>query len=212
MSTGGEKGKRRIIVGITGASGSIYGVRILEELHKIPEIECHLVMSGPARRTIEHETDWKVGELAKLADVVHDEYDIGASISSGSFRTEGMIIAPCSIKTLAGIANSYNDNLMTRAADVVLKERRRLVLMIREAPFHIGHLRMMTHVTEMGAIIWPPIPSFYSRPRSLQQVVDHSCGRALDMFGIEHQLVKRWKGMEGDSVITQDEGPVGDIR
>lgn len=205
MASKNEGEKQRIIIGMTGASGSVYGLRLLEALHKNDSIETHLVMSSAARQTVEHETDWKVDEVARLADVLHSEHEMGASISSGSFRTSGMIVAPCSIKTLSGIANSYNDNLLTRAADVVLKERRRLVLMLRESPFHHGHLQLMTRVTEMGAVISPPIPSFYSRPRTLDQIIDHACGRALDFFHIEHDLVKRWKGMEGDSVITDED-------
>ena len=183
----------RLIVGISGASGIVYGVRLLEALKASP-VETHLVMSKSAEITLAYEMSRKVSEIHALADVVHPIQDIGASISSGSFRTAGMIIAPCSIRTLSQITTGTTDNLLSRAADVVLKERRRLVLMVRETPLHQGHLRSMMQVTEMGAIVMPPVPAFYSRPKSLDDMVGHSVGRALDLFdlGVEFDLVTRW--------------------
>jgi 4-hydroxy-3-polyprenylbenzoate decarboxylase len=182
---------QRLIVGITGASGAIYGLRALQALREI-EIETHLVVSRSGQITAAHELEMGVSELAKLADVVYRIDDIGAAISSGSFRTMGMIIAPCSVRTLAEIASGVTSSLLTRAADVILKERRKLVLMVRETPFHLGHLRAMTQVTEMGAIVMPPLPAFYAKPRTLNDIVDHSVGRALDLLGIENRLVRRW--------------------
>lgn len=184
---------RRLIVGITGASGAIYGIRALEALKNVPDIETHLVMSSSARRTIADETDWKWSTVEALADVVHPHADIGASISSGSYITAGMIVAPCSIKTLSEIANSHNDNLVTRAADVCLKERRPLVLIVREAPLHLGHLELMTRAARYGAVVLPPMPAFYNRPKTIDDIVNHTVGKALDQFGIEHSLMKRWK-------------------
>jgi 4-hydroxy-3-polyprenylbenzoate decarboxylase len=183
--------KKRLIVGISGASGVIYGVKALEAL-KRTAIETHLVMSKSAEVTLAYETSMKVAEVHALADVVHPIADIGASISSGSFRTEGMLIAPCSIRSLSEIAHGVTSTLLTRAADVVLKERRRLVLMLRETPLHLGHLRTMTAVTEMGAIVMPPVPAFYAKPESIDDVVTHSVGRALDLFGIDLGLFARW--------------------
>lgn len=182
----------RLIVGITGASGIVYGVRLLQALRQCA-IETHLVMSRSARLTLAHELPLKVSEIEALASVNHRQEDIGASIASGSFRTAGMIVAPCSIRTLAEIATGVTSTLLTRAADVVLKERRRLVLMVRETPLHLGHLRSMTAVTEMGAIVMPPVPAFYSQPRSIDDIVDHSVGRALDLCGIDNDLVRRWR-------------------
>lgn len=184
---------RRLIIGISGASGAIYGIRALEALSNVPDVETHLVMSPSARRTIVDETDWKPSAVEALADVVHPHGDIGASISSGSYLTAGMIVAPCSIKTLSEIANSHNDNLLTRAADVCLKERRPLVLIVREAPLHLGHLELMTRVARYGAVIMPPMPAFYNRPKTLDDIVNHTVGKALDQFGIRHALMKRWK-------------------
>jgi len=181
----------RLIVGISGASGVIYGVRALELL-KGRGIETHLVMSRSAEVTLAYETSLKVAEVQKLADVVHPIGDIGASISSGSFKTLGMLIAPCSIRTLSEIASGVTSTLLTRAADVVLKERRRLVLMVRETPLHLGHLRSMAAATEIGAIVAPPIPAFYFGPESVDDIVDQSVGRSLDLFGIELGVVKRW--------------------
>jgi 4-hydroxy-3-polyprenylbenzoate decarboxylase len=182
---------QRLIVGITGASGAIYGLKALKALREI-EVETHLVISRSGQITVAHELEMSASELAKLADVVYRVDDIGAAISSGSFRTMGMIIAPCSVRTLAEIASGVTSSLLTRAADVILKERRKLLLMVRETPFHLGHLRAMTQVTEMGAIVMPPLPAFYAKPKTLEDIVDHSVGRALDLLGIENHLVRRW--------------------
>ncbi len=184
---------KRLIIGISGASGAIYGIRALEALSNVPDVETHLVMSPSARRTIADETDWKASAVEALADVVHPHADIGAAISSGSYLTAGMIVAPCSIKTLSEIANSHNDNLLTRAADVCLKERRPLVLVVREAPLHLGHLELMTRAARYGAVMMPPMPAFYNRPKTLDDIVNHTVGKALDQFGICHSLMKRWK-------------------
>ena len=185
---------RRLIVGMTGASGAIYGVRLLRLL-KSTDVETHLVVSRSAKLTLPQELDLKVAEVAELADVVHQADNIGATISSGSFRTLGMIIAPCSMRSLSEIASGVTSSLVTRAADVVLKERRRLVLMVRETPLHLGHLRSMVAATESGAIIYPPVPAFYARPHDLEQMVDHSVGRVLDLFNIETDAVRRWEGV-----------------
>ncbi|WP_417626311.1 UbiX family flavin prenyltransferase [Pararhodobacter aggregans] len=182
----------RLIVGISGASGVRYGVRLLEILQDTP-IETHLVMTPAAEITLAHETDLKVARVHDLADRVHAAKDIAAGISSGSFRTLGMVVAPCSVRSMSEIATGVTSGLLTRAADVVLKERRKLVLMVRETPLHLGHLRTMTQLAEMGAIIAPPVPAFYNRPGSLDDIVDHSLGRVLDLFGIETDLVRRWK-------------------
>ncbi|MCK2088806.1 UbiX family flavin prenyltransferase [Thauera aromatica] len=184
---------KRIIIGISGASGVIYGIRALQALKAMAGIETHLIFSPSAKRTVVEETEWTVAQVEALADVLHPHGDIGASIASGSFRTAGMLVAPCSIKTLSGIVHSYNDNLLTRAADVCLKERRPLVLMVRETPLHLGHLEMMARAARYGAVILPPVPAFYSKPQSLGDIVDHSVGKALDLFDIEHPLMKRWK-------------------
>lgn len=187
---------KRLIVGISGASGAIYGVRLLQVLRDVAEVETHLVMSQAARQTLSLETDYSLRDAQSLANVVHDARDIAASISSGSFKTAGMVILPCSIKTLSGIVHSYTDSLLTRAADVVLKERRPLVLCVRETPLHLGHLRLMTQAAELGAVIMPPVPAFYHRPQSLQEVVDQTVNRVLDQFDIElpHDLFTRWQG------------------
>ncbi|PLS16025.1 3-octaprenyl-4-hydroxybenzoate carboxy-lyase [Bacillus sp. M6-12] len=185
---------KKIVVGISGASGAIYGIRCLETLNKLG-IESHVVFSSSAERTIEYETDYSVEKVISLCSFVYDIKDIGASISSGSFQVDGMIIAPCSIKTLSSIANSFNDNLLTRAADVTLKEKRKLVLMLRETPLHLGHLRLMQSVTENGGIILPPVPSFYHKPKSIDDIINQSVGKALDQFGIDAQLFERWKGL-----------------
>lgn len=188
---------QRLIVGISGASGIVYGARVLEAL-KGAGVETHLVMSKSAEVTLAYEMPGtKAADIQALADVVHPFGDIGASISSGSFRTQGMIVAPCSIRSMSEIAHGTTGNLLTRAADVVLKERRRLVLMLRETPLHLGHLKTMTAVTEMGAIVFPPVPAFYQKPETIDDVVDQSVGRALDLFGFEVGLVKRW-GEAGD--------------
>jgi 4-hydroxy-3-polyprenylbenzoate decarboxylase len=182
---------KRIVVGITGASGAVYGLTALKAL-RAAGVETHLVVSRSAQITMAHETEVRPSDLASLADVVYRVDDIGAAISSGSFRTEGMIIAPCSVRSLSEIATGVTSSLLTRAADVVLKERRKLILLVRETPFHLGHLRSMTQVTEMGAIVMPPVPAFYTRPATLQDVVDHSVGRALDQLGLDTNLVSRW--------------------
>lgn len=185
--------KRRLIVGISGASGAIFGVRALQVLQAVPGIETHLIFSPAARRTLVEETDWTVAEVEAMAAVVHNHRDIGASVASGSFQTAGMLVAPCSIKTLSGIANCFADNLLTRAADVCLKERRPLVLMVREMPLHLGHLELMEKAARYGAVIAPPVPAFYNRPQTLDDIIDHAVGKVLDLFGIEHALLKRWK-------------------
>jgi 4-hydroxy-3-polyprenylbenzoate decarboxylase len=182
----------RLIVAITGASGAIYGIRALEALRLVRDVETHLIISAGARTTILHETGWSLDAVKAIADVVHSTGNLGASISSGSYMSQGMLIAPCSIKTLSSIANSYGDNLISRAADVTLKESRRLVLLVRETPIHLSHLRLMTQAAECGAVIMPPVPAFYQLPETLDDVVNQTVGRALDQFGIEHQLVRRW--------------------
>lgn len=188
--------KPRLIVAITGASGAVYGVRLLQALRASGAAESHLVVSSSGLMTAQQELDMGRADLEGLADVVHNVRDIGASIASGSFRSAGMVVAPCSMKTLAGIANGLADNLVTRAADVVLKERRRLVLVARETPLNLAHLRNMTSVTEMGGIVFPPVPAFYTRPDSLDDLVGHTVGRLLDLFDLPHEgLVKRWDGM-----------------
>ncbi len=181
----------RIVVGISGASGVIYGVRLLEALRPLP-VETHLILSRAAELTLAAETDLKAADVKALADVVHAPGDVGAAVASGSFRTLGMIVAPCSMRTLAEIASGVTSSLLTRAADVVLKERRRLVLMVRESPLHAGHLRNMLTVSELGAIIAPPMPALYSRPQNVADIIDHSVGRALDLFGLDAGLVRRW--------------------
>ncbi len=180
-----------LIVGISGSSGTIYGIRLLETLKKTP-ITSHLIMSKPAEMTLAYETELKAADLRAMADKAYPIADVGAGPASGSFRTLGMVIAPCSMKTLAEIATGLSTNLLTRAADVTLKERRRLVLMVRETPFNQAHLKNMLAVTEMGGIIAPPLPAFYARPKSLDDMVDHSVGRVLDLFGIDNDLASRW--------------------
>lgn len=190
---GGEK-PRRVVVAITGASGSIYGVRALQLLRELGDIESHLLLTSPGRTTLAVETDWSAAEVEALADVVHPVRDMAATVSSGSFSTMGMLVAPCSIKTLSAIANSFSADLVARVADVTLKERRPLVLMVREAPFHLGHLRLMTQVAEMGGVIYPPVPALYNRPETIADLVDHSVGRALEHLGLDIPGVKRWDG------------------
>ena len=185
-------GPRRIVVGISGASGVIYGIRILKLLREAA-VEAHLVMSRSAQVTLAYETNLKVADVSALAHATYNQADIGAAISSGSFRTMGMVVAPCSMRTLGEIATSVSSTLLTRAADVVLKERRRLVLMVRETPLHLGHLRAMAAVTEMGAVVYPPVPAFYAKPRTLEEMVDQSVGRALDLFDIDVPGVSRWR-------------------
>jgi flavin prenyltransferase len=193
---------RRLIVGISGASGIIYGIRTLEVLQQLG-YETHLVMTKSAQITMAHETSMKVAVLGRIASVVHRIDDIGASISSGSFKTMGMIVAPCSIRTLSEIATGTTSSLLTRAADVVLKERRRLVLLARETPLHLGHLRSMTQLTEMGAIVMPPVPAFYAQPQTIDDIVNHTVGRALDLFDIDSKLVKRWGEPDAEGNRTQ---------
>lgn len=183
----------RIIVGISGASGIVYGMRALQLLRDCG-VQTHLVMSKSAKLTLHYELDMSVADLESLADVVHPIGNIGASIASGSFQTAGMLIAPCSVRTMSEIATGVTSTLLTRAADVVLKERRRLVLLVRETPLHTGHLRTMTQLSEMGAVIAPPVPAFYTRPQTLDEVVTQTVGRALDLFNLDHQQVKRWPG------------------
>jgi 4-hydroxy-3-polyprenylbenzoate decarboxylase len=184
---------KRLIIGISGASGTIYGVRLLQVLRKA-EIETHLVMSKSAEMTMAYETDFKPKDVRALADVHYPVSDIGAAISSGSFPTLGMIVAPCSIRTMSEIATGVTSSLLSRAADVVLKEKRRLVLAVRETPLHGGHLRTMTTLADIGAVIAPIVPAFYNRPQSVDDIVNHTCGRLLDLFGIDTGTVKRWKG------------------
>ncbi|WP_216081275.1 UbiX family flavin prenyltransferase [Citrobacter sp. MGH 55] len=187
---------KRLIIGISGASGAIYGVRLLQVLRDVPDVETHLIMSQAARQTLSLETDLSLRDVQALASVTHDARDIAASISSGSFQTAGMVILPCSIKTLSGIVHSYTDGLLTRAADVVLKERRPLVLCVRETPLHLGHLRLMTQAAEIGAIIMPPVPAFYHCPQTLDDVINQTVNRVLDQFDIAlpQDLFTRWQG------------------
>jgi flavin prenyltransferase len=185
--------KKRLVVGISGASGVIYGVRMLGLL-KETDFETHLIISDSGRRNIEIETDFKAGDVAAMADHVYEDRDVGAALASGSFLTCGMVVAPCTIKTLSGIANSYTNNLLVRAADVNLKEGRKLVLMVRETPLHKGHLRLMTMAADMGAHILPPVPSFYHQPKTLQDIIDQSIGKVFDYLNIEHELFRRWEG------------------
>ena len=182
---------KRFIVGISGASGVVYGVRLLELLRRA-KMESHLVMTRSAEVTLAHETDLKVAAVRAMADRAYRVEDISAAISSGSFKTEGMIVAPCSVRSMSEIATGVTSNLLTRAADVTLKERRRLVLLVRETPLHTGHLRTMTQLSEMGAVIFPPVPAFYTRPKSVSDIVDQTLGRALDLFGIDTGAVRRW--------------------
>jgi flavin prenyltransferase len=182
----------RLVVAMTGASGAVYGIRLLEILKG--RVESHLILTKWARKTIEIETQHSVEEVASLASCVHDNDDLSDSLASGSFRTEGMVVIPCSIGTLSAVATSQSGTLVDRAADVHLKERRRLILCVRETPLHLGHLRLMERATECGAILLPPIPAFYSKPQTIAEVVDHTIGKILDMFGIDHDLFRRWEG------------------
>ena len=186
---------RRIVVGISGASGAVYGVRLLQALQPMRGIESHLVVSDAGWRNLQHELDLDRASVEALAHQVHDVRNIGAAIASGSFQCAGMVIAPCSMRTLAAVAHGLSDNLLTRAADVVLKERRRLVMLVRESPLHLTHLRNMVAVTEMGAIVCPPLPAFYLRPTSVADIVDHSVARALDLLDVPHSLAPRWEGL-----------------
>jgi 4-hydroxy-3-polyprenylbenzoate decarboxylase len=201
--------KKRLIVGISGASGVIYGIRLLEVLRDLG-IETHLVMSRAAQITLAMETDLKPAQVEALADIVHSNKDVGAACSSGSFRTLGMIVAPCSVKTLSEIATGVTSNLISRAADVTLKERCRLVLMLRETPLHLGHIRAMAQATEAGAIICPPVPAFYTRPATLDDMVDHTVGRVLDLFDIDAGLAHRWTGRRADEVFSRAAVPAAE--
>ena len=184
----------RLIVAVTGSTGAIYGIRLLEQLRAHGGFEVHLVMSAPAKRTLAEETDLSVRDVESLADVVHDNKDIGASIASGTFRTAGMVVVPCSIKTVAALAAGYGDNLITRAGDVTLKEGRRLIVVVRETPLHLGHLRQLVALAEIGGIILPPMPAFYTRPRTVDDIVHQTVARILDRLGIEQALVPEWTG------------------
>lgn len=190
---------KRLIVAITGASGALYGVRLLAQLQRTEGVETHLMISDAAALNLHHELDLRRRDIEALADHVHSVRDIGACVASGSFRSDGMVIAPCSMKTLASVAHGMCDNLITRAADVMLKERRRLVLMVRETPFNLAHLRNMTAVTEMGGIVFPPLPALYQRPQSIEEMVDHTVGRVLDTLGVVQDLAPEWAGLKPDA-------------
>lgn len=185
---------RRLVVAMSGASGQILGIRLLQVLREMPEVETHLVVSAAARATIVQETDWKPADVLALADVVYRPGDIGAAIASGSFHTRGMVVVPCSIKTLSAIAHSYANDLISRAADVTLKEGRPLLLVVRETPLHLGHLRLMVQAAEMGAIIFPPVPAFYQQPASIDDIVNALVGRILARIGLSTDLVREWTG------------------
>jgi 4-hydroxy-3-polyprenylbenzoate decarboxylase len=185
-----------IIVGITGASGVIYGIRLLQVLKEIKNTKTHLIITDSGAANIKHETDWELKDIRSLADYTYDIDDVSARLSSGSFKRDGMIVAPCTVKTMSAIANSYTENLLVRAADVTLKERKKLVLMLRETPLHLGHIRSMEKITEMGGIILPPVPAFYQKPQTIGDIIDHTVGKMLDMFDIEHSLFARWQGFE----------------
>ena len=187
-----------LIVGITGASGVIYGIRLLEVLSTRDNVETHLIISQAGEITIRNETDYKVKDIKSLASFSYDIDNVGARLASGSFKRDGMIVAPCTIKTMSALANSYTDNLLTRAGDVTLKERGKLVLLVRETPLHIGHLKSMERLCEMGAIIMPPVPAFYHRPETIGDIVDHTIGKIMDILGIEHNLFQRWAGLPNE--------------
>jgi len=192
--------KKRLVIGISGATGAIYGIRLVEVLQNHPDIETHLVISQSAKQTISLETDYTIRDVEKLATKVYAIENIAASISSGSFKTIGMVVIPCSMKSLSGIAHSFSNSLLLRSADVILKERRKLVLVTRETPLHLGHLRLMLQVSEMGAIIMPPMPALYQRPKTLLDIVNHTVSRVLDQFDIDlgYDLFERWQGIEVD--------------
>jgi 3-octaprenyl-4hydroxybenzoate decarboxylase (EC 4.1.1.-) len=194
----------KLVVGISGATGAIYGIRMLQTL-RASQVETHIILTDSAKRTIEMETAFTVKEVENLADYVYDNRDINASIASGSFITDGMLIVPCAIKSLSALANSYNDSLLIRAADVILKERRKLVVIPRETPLHIGHLKLLLAVAEMGAVILPPMPAYYHLPKTIDDIINHTVGKALDQYSIDHQLFKRWEGQRRDS-INQNRG------
>jgi len=186
---------KKLIVGISGATGAIYGIRLLQALSR-SDVETHLVITEAAENTIRMETDWKVEDIKSLAKVAYDIKDLGGDISSGSFLTEGMVIIPCSIKSLSGIANSFNENLLIRAADVILKERRKLVLAVRETPLHLGHIELMLQASRMGAILLPPLPAFYFHPKTIDDLINHTVGKVLDLFNMNHHLFNRWGSSE----------------
>jgi 4-hydroxy-3-polyprenylbenzoate decarboxylase len=185
---------KRVVVGISGASGSLYGIRLLEQLRKDPAVEVHLVVSASGKRTLVEETDYSVKQVESLAHVVYDDRDVGASLASGSFLTAGMIIAPCSVKTLAALASSHADTLLARAGDVTLKEGRPLLVLVREAPLHLGHLRQMVALAEMGGIVFPPVPAFYQRPKTVAEIVDQIVARVLARMGLRHDPIAEWTG------------------
>lgn len=200
---------KRLVVGMSGATGAIYGIRLLEVLSKL-DIEAHLVISEAAQKTIKMETPWTVNQVKALAHTCYDNKNIGASIASGSFLTEGMVVIPCAIKTLSGIANSYNDNLLVRAADVTIKEKRKLVVVARETPFHKGHLKLMMEVADLGATILPPVPAFYCLPQTIDDIINHLVGKVLDMFHIENNMFHRWGSRETESAIAAEGKNDGD--
>jgi len=185
-----------LIVGITGASGAMYGIRLLQVLRTL-DVETHLIISEAAETVIKHETDWKIQEVKALASFCYANGDLGARLASSAFHRDGMIVAPCTVKTMSALAYSYADNLLVRAGDVMLKERQKLLLVVRETPLHLGHIRTMERLTEMGAIIMPPVPAFYHKPKTVEDIVDHTVGKMLDVFGIEHNLFKAWPGISG---------------
>jgi 4-hydroxy-3-polyprenylbenzoate decarboxylase len=191
-----------LLVGITGASGVIYGIRLVEVLSGISEVETHLIISKAGEINIECETDWKVKDVKALASFTYDINDIGARLASGSFKRDGMIVAPCTVKTTSALANSYTENLLVRAGDVTLKEKKKLVLLVRETPLHIGHIRNMERLTEMGAIIMPPVPALYHKPKTIQDIIDQTIGKVLDIFDIEHNLFQRWAGPRYEEEVT----------
>ena len=200
---------KRLTIALSGASGQIYGIRLLEILRQAPEIETHVVISSSAKITIAHETDYALEQIEALADVLYRPNDIGAAIASGSFETIGMIIAPCSVKSLSSIAHSYDADLITRAADVQLKEGRPVILVVRETPLHLGHLRLMTQATEQGCTIFPPVPAFYSRPQTIDDLVDTTCGRILARIGIANEHFAEWEGVNQRSEIRGRKSEVG---
>lgn len=204
MSAAGDAGRgtgkpRRLIVAITGATGAVYGVRLVQILRAVPGVETHLLISPAGVMNLQHELDMGKAEVEAFAHVVHNVRDIGATIASGSFASHAMVVAPCSMRTLAAVAHGLSDNLITRAADVTLKERRKLVLMVRETPLNLAHLRNMTAVTEMGGIIFPPVPGFYQKPQSVAQLVDHTVGRVLDLIDVPQTLAPSWGGLNGQA-------------
>jgi flavin prenyltransferase len=195
---------RRIVVGITGSTGAIYGIRLLEVLRRTPDVEAHAVISAPGKRTIVEETDRTVKEVEALAHHVHDNRDIGAALASGSFQTHGMVVAPCSMKTASSLAHCYGNTLIARAGDVTLKEGRVLIALVRETPLHVGHLRILTSLAEIGAVVMPPMPAFYNRPRTLDDVVNHTIARVLDRLGLPQDLVPEWTGTGRREDATED--------